>query len=110
LPDPGPVPFSLEVRADRDRLLVRLSGEVDMASVARVRAAVRDARDGGWQHVVLDLKDIEFIDSQGLHLLLDVDREAREDGWEFGIVDGAPPLVRLLEISGLADRFRRETR
>jgi anti-anti-sigma factor len=81
-----------------------------MATVDRVRAALDEARDAGWQHVVLDLQDVQFVDSQGLHLLLDVDRDARESGWEFGIVDGAPPLIRLLEISGLKDRFRREKR
>jgi anti-anti-sigma factor len=53
---------------------------------------------------------VRFIDSQGLHLLLDVDREASADGWQFAIIDGSPPVTRLLELTGLRDRFRRETR
>jgi anti-anti-sigma factor len=110
LSDAVPTPFSLELRPDRDRVLLAVRGEIDMSTVRPLREAVREAREAGWDHVVLDLGDVRFIDSQGLHLLLDVDRQASEDGWQFGIIDGSAPVTKLLELTGLRDRFRMETR
>jgi anti-sigma B factor antagonist len=108
--DAVPPPFSLEIRTDRDRILLTVDGEIDMSTVERLRAAVREARAAGWDRLVIDLASVRFIDSQGLHLLLDVDREASADGWQFAIIDGSPSVTRLLELTGLNDRFRREDR
>jgi anti-sigma B factor antagonist len=99
--------LEVQVRPDRDRVIVEVSGEVDVASVGRLQEALDDLRAHGWEHIVLDLREVSFIDSTGLSLLLDAERSARRQGASFAIVDGAPAVARLLEIVGLKDHFTR---
>jgi hypothetical protein len=39
--------------------------------------------------VMLDLRELRFIDSTGLRLILEIDAMAREDGFNFALVRGA---------------------
>jgi anti-sigma B factor antagonist len=76
-------------------------GELDLATVP----ALRDAIDGLHGAVVLDLRGLEFIDGAGLHLLLELDARARQDGLELTLVPG-PAAERLLGLTGTRGRFR----
>jgi anti-sigma B factor antagonist len=69
----------LEVRTkpDRDRVIVGVSGELDIASVGALQTALEELRGTGWSSIVIDLRELTFIDSSGLALLLHEDRVAR---------------------------------
>ena len=97
--------FELRILPDRERVIVEVSGELDMATVDAVTSAVHGLRDADWQHVIVDLEGCTFIDVQGLRMLLAIDAEARSDGWRFAIVDSAPPVSRLLEVTGMREHF-----
>jgi anti-sigma B factor antagonist len=98
-----------EVRSwpDRDRAVVAVSGELDIASVGAVQEALDELCAVGWKSIVLDLRELSFIDSTGLSLLLEAERAAQRDGAAFAIVDGSPAVARLLEVVGLSEHFRR---
>ena len=55
--------------------------------------------------VVLDLRELEFIDSSGLRTLLTARRRAEQAGAEFSLVAGHPGLERTLEIAGVRKVF-----
>jgi anti-anti-sigma factor len=57
--------------------------------------------------VAFALRELQFIDSSGLSLLLATDDDARRDGWEFSVVDSCPAVSRVLTLSGLSGHFRR---
>jgi anti-anti-sigma factor len=97
----------VDVRPDRDRVIVGFHGELDIATRDDLNAAVNELRDAGWQRIAVDLHKVSFIDSQGLRLLLRFDTDARRDGWEFAIVDRSPAVRRLLSVVGLSDHFAR---
>jgi anti-sigma B factor antagonist len=101
-----PAPFAVEARPDRARVIVVVRGEVDVATVGEVQRVLDELRSEGWRDVVVDLRDVEFLDSTGLTLLLSADRAARRDGWDFSIVDGSKPVARLFELTGLTGHFR----
>ena len=94
-------------RTDRDRVIVAVSGELDVASAGDLKETLAELRDSGCNNVVLDLRGLTFIDSSGLSLLLNTQRAARRAGATFAIVDGSPALARLLEIVGLENHFNR---
>jgi anti-anti-sigma factor len=98
-----------EVRAwpDRDRVIVAPHGELDVATVGAVRAALDELRAAGWASIVLDLREVTFIDSTGLSLLLEADGAARSTGTAFAIVDGSPAVAWLLDLVGLSEHFKR---
>lgn len=100
-----PTGFSVRVRPERDRVVVALSGELDIATVERVERWVRALYERGFSSIALDLRDLTFIDSSGLRLLLRLDRRADDVGCRFALVDGEGPVRRLLQLTGLTDHF-----
>lgn len=93
--------------AAADGPLVKVVGEVDLASARELRetgrAAVAAASPGA--NVTIDLREVTFLDSTGVGALVDMANAAVER--EIGIVLlSAPERVRrILEITGLLDRF-----
>ena len=104
-----PIPsqtFQVEVVPDRTRVLVTPRGELDLSTVDRVEEEVQDLRSRGFTTIVLDLRQLEFMDSTGLRLLLRLDAEARSDGFSFSIMDAEGPVRRLLDLTQMRDRFQ----
>ena len=52
--------------------------------------------------LILDLSQLEFMDSTGLRLILRWDAEARKDGFSIGLVPGPPVVQRVFELTGTA--------
>jgi anti-anti-sigma factor len=98
-----PIPrFAIDVTPQRSRVVMTVSGELDIATVGAVRTTLAGLRDTGWDDIVVDLDRVPFIDSTGLALLLEVERRARSEGWAFAIVEGCKPLQRLLMLTAVS--------
>lgn len=86
---------------------VAVSGEVDLHSVPRFRAAMQDAESkvGGENPMILvDLSEVEFMDSSGLGVLIGHHRELEESGGELRIVTGEAAL-KILRLTSLDTVF-----
>src|SRR5215210_642131 len=55
--------------------------------------------------VTLDLRGLEFIDSSGLHLIVEVDAMARRDGFNFTVVKGPERVQRIFRVSGVEEHL-----
>jgi anti-sigma B factor antagonist len=93
------VPFSVEVQRQHDAAIVKPRGELDVATVETLRAALDDIKGAG--RFVLDLRGLSFIDSTGLHLLVALDQRAQRDGFQLALVAPAPPVDRAIQVCGL---------
>lgn len=95
------------VRSERvgPALLVRISGELDIASAPRVRGEVADGLDEPVRAVVLELSGVGFMDSSGLRALIDVASECDSSGRTFALASPSPRVERLLGMVGLDGRF-----
>jgi anti-sigma B factor antagonist len=98
--------LSVRVLPDRERVVVAVAGELDLASVGELDRVVRDLRAVEWSEIALDLRRLDLIASAGLAWLLATQREAHAGGWTLLLVDGSPAVTRLLELTGTHDRFR----
>ena len=85
-----------------------LAGELDLACEALIAEAVEELR--GAEHVVIDLTGLVFVDSTGLRLLLELDRDLSADGARvaFRLPDQGP-VIRLLRLTRLDERLRAES-
>ena len=84
--------------------VVRLGGELDLYNAAQVRAALVEATAEAPERVVVDLGEVEFLDSTALGVLIEArSRLANRDG----LMLAAPGLEtrRALQISGLDKLF-----
>jgi anti-sigma B factor antagonist len=97
-----PEPFRCELVPQQDgRVLVRLSGELDLSTVPILDRRLREALDDGGRRLVIDLRGLEFMDSTGLTMLLRWGRGAQQDGYELELVRGDARVHRLFELTGL---------
>jgi stage II sporulation protein AA (anti-sigma F factor antagonist) len=99
----GPETFTAEVRRRDEVAIVQARGELDIATVETLRAALDAIGDAG--RLVLDLSRLSFIDSSGLHLLTALHRRAQQDGIQLKLVAPAPPRDRAIQLSGLYDKL-----
>lgn len=87
--------------------VVRPIGDVDLAMAAALRWEITEALEtqlpGG--RVVVDLAEVEFIDSLALGVLVEAKARAGHAGVDFELVNPGPRIVRTLKIAGLAGVF-----
>jgi len=101
------LPEPLSIRSSREGGLHRflLTGELDIATVPMLDAAF-DAvyGDEAAEMIVVDLTELSFMDSTGIHLLLRM-HAACEDDDRLRVVNGSPPVVRLFDVTGVRDHL-----
>jgi|1186.fasta_scaffold90032_1 anti-sigma B factor antagonist len=95
-------PFTVEVVPDRDRVVVEPHGELDLATTGELRDHIDDLVSQGFGTILLDLRRLEFMDSAGLRLV--IEQTTRGDA-TVTVVDGAGPVRRLLELTGVRDEL-----
>ena len=61
--------FSTEVNATDEATVIHVRGEIDMATAGRLRDAI-EPHMGPKQTIVLDLSEVDFMDSSSLHVLV----------------------------------------
>jgi anti-sigma B factor antagonist len=103
--DRPPEPFRCDVEPADGQVRVIPRGEIDLASVDELDAKLRELREDGFDHLVLDLREVTFMDSTGLRLILAWDETARQDGLDFSLMRGSATVQRLFEITGVLGRF-----
>jgi anti-sigma B factor antagonist len=96
--------FSVDVRRDGARTVVAPSGELDLGTAGQLRSALERSREDG--PLVLDLRDVRFMDSVGLGLVIEEHRRAEREGTDFRLRRGPEHVQRLCEMTGLAARMR----
>lgn len=97
--------FAARVRRDGDEAVLIWSGELDAAGVEPARASVEELGLEGPdapRSVVVDLGGLDFMDSVGIWLLVDVQRRGQESGVEVRLAGGEQaPVARTLSVSGV---------
>ena len=99
------VEFRVDVTRERGAVRVCPVGELDMATIARLRVQLDEAMASGAGPVILDLRETTFLDSSALHLAVEAHNRAVRDGTGFAIIPGPPLVQRAFNIAGLSDRL-----
>lgn len=86
-----------EVDDRDDGAVLRLSGEIDLATASRLEAAFQELADRGLTEVIIDASMVSFMDSTGLHALVKGKRQIHEVGSSLALVV-SPQVRRVLEL------------
>ena len=81
--------------------MLNVRGEVDLATVATLRAAIDGAVDAGARDLWIDLSETDFMDSTGLHALIEVRRRMHELRRRLAIICPEGKIRRLFAIAGV---------
>lgn len=103
---PVPEAFTVRIEPRGDVAVVVPTGELDLATAPALEAALgRAFESAGAGRIVLDLRELEFIDSSGLRTLLTARKQAEDAGAQFSLIAGHRGLERTLEIAGVHSVF-----
>jgi anti-anti-sigma factor len=95
----------IDVRQLEDRVVLELHGELDLVGAPVLGTKIGRAELDERRILVLDLEDLEFIDSAGLRVILAANERARERGDEFAVTPGSAQVKRLLAIAGVSEHL-----
>ncbi len=97
--------LKVDARSEQDRVVLALTGELDLASSPVFERALEDSALAAAPLVVLDLDELKFVDSTGLRVILLAHEAARTRGQQFAITPGSPQVQRLLSITSVAEHM-----
>ena len=98
--------FEIDTEERSGELVVRLSGDLDLAALEAVDTALAQAQTDGHRSVQVDLRRLEFIDSTGIRLLLMAHKRAKKKGDQFCIIRGSERIQRIFALTDLDQRLR----
>lgn len=86
-------------------VVVDVCGDLDLATVARVRERLEEAMSSRPDHLVVDLSSCGFIDASALAMLLEAHRRTCRSGGLLTLRGCSPRVLRLLSLTGLRRVF-----
>jgi anti-sigma B factor antagonist len=90
--------FDTRVAQEDDAIVIYVSGEIDISSCAQLRDAI-EPNMGPRQTIILDLSEVEFMDSSSLSILVQA-RGALTDGGSLRLRNPSVAAHRLLSVAG----------
>ena len=86
-------------------VMVSLYGELDIRYQSHVLAGLKRALGRRPPALAADLRGLTFMDSTGVHALIDIERRCRREGVRFVIIRGPATVNRVLSVLGLDRLF-----
>jgi anti-sigma B factor antagonist len=100
--------LALQDAISAGRHVLKLSGELDVATAPDLQAAVVRICSSRTRIVTLDLRKLAFMDSSGLAAIIAASKLCRNLAYEFRLIPGPPAVQRVFELTGVLDRLRFE--
>jgi anti-sigma B factor antagonist len=97
--------FFCDVRPDRERVIVAVGGELDLAAAPRLAATVDELVDVGFGRIVVDLRPLTFLDSAGVHTLISAADRAARRRCALSLVRGSREVHRVFELTATDSLF-----
>jgi anti-sigma B factor antagonist len=95
--------FLVETQTSGRATTLALSGELDLLSSPSLEQALGHAIESDAELVLIDLRGLEFMDSTGLHLLVQGQQRAHVSGRRYAVIRGNEQVQRLLDLTGVAE-------
>ena len=102
-------PFRVDVHPERDVVRVVPVVELDLATAELLEQQLHELRSAGFDRVVLDLRELTFIDSSGIRVVVAEHQFADDAEHAFSLISGPPAVQRALEVCGLLGMLHIDT-
>ncbi|CAG9622363.1 anti-sigma F factor antagonist [Sutcliffiella rhizosphaerae] len=101
--------LTVELEVKQNVLCIRLAGELDHHTAENLREKASGIIEKHQiTHIILNLKQLSFMDSSGLGVILGRYKQIKNNGGEMVVCSISPPVKRLFEMSGLFKIIRLE--
>lgn len=99
------LPFEVSVTMDGDRAVIHVKGELDYGTAPALRDAIRQSLDADAQSLTFGFREVTFIDSEGLKLLMEAHRELHFRDSSITVEDCSRACSRIFALAGIAGYF-----
>jgi anti-sigma B factor antagonist len=97
--------FTIERLDDTTQVQLRLRGDLDLYSAPALDDALVAVEGEKWPTIVLDLRELQFLDSMALRLIMRTQARAQQDGRRLVLVRGPEFVDRVFALAGLAEHL-----
>lgn len=97
--------LSLTTRAAEGCTVIEVGGEIDVYTAPKLRDAITELVSRGEHHLVIDMEQVEFLDSTGLGVLVGGLKKVRAHEGSLRLVCTSERLLKIFRITGLAKVF-----
>lgn len=94
------------MRTEGRAAIIAVRGELDLATSPELEAQLRKVWDSGNEQLVIDLRELEFMDSTGLSIIVMAHQRLSDEGRQLSIVRGSQQVQRLLDLTGVSERLQ----
>jgi anti-sigma B factor antagonist len=95
--------FRVDVRNEKRAVVFAVEGELDLASSPTLEQELERVTDADVDLLIVDLRQLRFMDSTGLHALVKANKRATDAGRRFAVVKGGAQIQRLLTLTGVVE-------
>lgn len=99
------IPLEVETQEHESGARIALRGELDLFSAKALEEELDRLEPTRPEVLVLDLRELSFIDSSGLRVVLAADGRARDEGRKLVLVRAPEGVQRIFNIAGLDSRL-----
>ena len=103
LPEPM---LRVDHERNADAHVIRLIGEMDLGNVDEAKAALMSAIDGDHVDVIVDMSELEFIDSIGISMLLEAQASSRRDSNRLCFRGSGDEVAKILRLTRVDEQLR----
>ena len=93
--------LSISVQHHGDRAVIKVGGEVDLATSPQLQAVLVDLVDRGLHQLTIDVAQVSFLDCAGIGMLVDARRRVNEHGGSLKLVRPRPFVRQVLALTGM---------
>ena len=95
--------FAVDTHTTGRTTTLALSGELDLLSSPALMDTLDAVAQSDADLIIVDLREVEFMDSTGLHVLVQAQARMQDLGRRFALIRGAEHVQRLFELTGVTD-------
>ena len=96
--------MEVSISSYRDHTMVTISGEVDLYNVGDLKKRLFSATDGAAESIIVDMKDVSYMDSSGIGALVAGQKKMRVRNGKFAIMNVHSDVMNILKLATL-DKF-----
>lgn len=97
--------FKANISQADDKLVLELSGDLDVYSEEEFKNLIEDELMDVDKDLVIDIKDLDYLDSTGLGMFMKIYKINKEKGKRVKIVNPKDNILKLFKITDLTEIF-----
>ena len=97
--------LSVTSRQEGARTVIAVGGEIDVYTAPKLRDQITELVAAGRTSLIIDLENVDFLDSTGLGVLVGGLKKVRAEEGSMSLICNQDRLLKIFRITGLAKVF-----